>query len=292
MDVNNGKLVYEFANFTVDPVRRRLLRDDEAIAITSKAFDTLLILVERRGVTVTKSELMNLVWPDAVVEENNLTQQISALRRALGERPNDHRFIVTVPGRGYCFVAELEQKVEVVAVPGDVPRFGLFESATLRGYSIALSYVLLLILAFAWSAVSSSDEPQTLAVLTFRAADRGDEFIGIGISETLRARLGSVEDLIVRPAAADADVMDAGHRLHADTVVRGSIHRDGDRIRVVVEMVDVVDGRVMWGKTFDETASDVFALQDAISGDVAFALNTLRSSRSSAELRTPFLFAQ
>ena len=292
MDVDNGKIVYEFANFVVDAVRRRLLCDGEPIAITSKAFDTLLILIERRGVTVTKSELMNLVWPDAAVEENNLTQQISALRRALGERPNDHRFIVTVPGRGYCFVAELEQRAEMLAAPSNVRRFGLFEAATLRGYSIAISYVLLLVLAFAWSAVRSADEPQTLAVLTFRAADRGDEFIGIGISETLRARLGSVEDLIVRPAAADADVMDAGHRLHADTVVRGSIHRDRDRIRVVVEMVDVVDGRVIWGKTFDETASEVFALQDAIAGEVAFALNTLRSSRSSGDFRGPFLFAQ
>ena len=175
MDVDNGKIVYEFANFVVDPVRRRLLCDGEPIAITSKAFDTLLILVERRSVTVTKSELMNLVWPDAAVEENNLTQQISALRRALGERPNDHRFIVTVPGRGYCFVAEIEQKAEVAATPGEVGRPGLFESATLRGYSIALSYVLLLVLAFAWSAVQSADGPQTLAVLTFRAADRGDE---------------------------------------------------------------------------------------------------------------------
>jgi DNA-binding winged helix-turn-helix (wHTH) protein/TolB-like protein len=291
MDLDNGKLVYEFANFIVDPVRRRLLRDHEAVAITSKAFDTLLILIERRGITVSKSELMNQVWPDTAVEENNLTQQISALRRALGERPNDHRFIVTVPGRGYSFVAELEQTAEAKAAP-NMRSSRLFETATLRGYSIALSYVLLLVLAFAWSAIRSADEPQTLAVLTFRAADRGDEFIGVGISETLRARLGSVEDLIVRPAAADADVMDAGHRLHAETVVRGSIHRDRDRIRVVVEMVDVVDGRVIWGKTFDETASEVFALQYAIAGEVAFALNTLRSSRSSGELRAPFLFAQ
>ena len=142
-------------------------------------------------------------------------------------------------------------------------------------------------MAFVWSAVQHSDQPQSLAVLNFRAADSGDEFIGIGISDTLRARLGSVEDLIVRPAAADSDAIDAGRRLHADTVVRGSIFRDRGRIRVVVEMVDVVDGRIIWGKTFDETASNVFALQDTIAGEVAFAVSTLRSARSATDLIAP-----
>lgn len=288
-DVNNEKIVYEFADFSVDTVRRRLLRDGEPIAITSKAFDTLALLIQRRGSTVAKSELMNVVWPDAAVEENNLTQQISALRRALGERPNDHRFIVTVPGRGYCFVAEVDEgrpKTEAS------PRVPFVDAARMRGYATAVSFVLLIAMSFVWSAIQNSGQPQTLAVLNFRAADRGDEFIGLGISETLRARLGSVEDLVVRPGAADADAIDAGRRLNANTVVRGSILRDGGRIRVVVEMVDVVDGRVIWGKTFDETASDVFALQDAIAGEVAYAV-ALRSARSATDLfsRRTILFA-
>lgn len=291
MDLDNEKIVYEFAGFSVDTVRRRLVRDGKAIAITSKAFDTLALLIRRRGSTVTKSDLMNFIWPDAAVEENNLTQQISALRRALGERPNDHRFIVTVPGRGYCFVAEVSEGTATNGTSGSEP-VPFLDSAAMRGYATAASFVLLIAMAFVWSAIQSTGQPQTLAVLNFRAADRGDEFIGLGISETLRARLGSVEDLVVRPAAADADAIDAGRRLNADTVVRGSILRDGGRIRVVVEMVDVVDGRVIWGKTFDETASDVFALQDAIAGEVAYAV-TLRSARSATDIfaqRATFLF--
>jgi DNA-binding winged helix-turn-helix (wHTH) protein/TolB-like protein len=288
MKGDSGQVVYEFAGFCVDTVRRRLLCGGAPISVTSKAFDTLLLLIERRGTTVTKSELMNSVWPDAVVEENNLTQQISTLRRVLGERPNDHRFIVTVPGRGYCFVAEVELgTVTKIEETSTQRRFARLDAAALRGYGVAISYVLLIVTAFVWSAVQHADGRQTLAVLNFRAADRGDEFIGIGISETLRARLGSVEDLIVRPAAADADVIAAGHRLHVDTVVTGSIQRDGGRIRVVVEMVDVVDGRVVWGQTFDETASDVFALQDTIAGEVAFALTTLRTARSATDLLAP-----
>lgn len=283
MKRDNENVVYEVAGFSVDPMRRQLFRDGATVAVTAKALDTLLFLIDRRGSTVTKSELMNAVWPDTAVEENNLTQQISALRRALGEKPNDHRFIVTVPGRGYCFVADvgIAEPASQASTTGRVPAF---DRAILRGYSIAASYALLIAIAFLWSAIAQADHPQTLAVLTFRAADRGDEFIGVGISETLRARLGSVEDLIVRPAAADADVIDAGRRLNVDTVVTGSIHRDGDRIRVVVEMVDVADGRIIWGRTFDETTTGVFALQDTVAGEVAFALTTLRSARSSVDI--------
>lgn len=258
--------IYEFAEFSVDVVRRRLLRHGIVVPITSKAFETLLILIRNNGSTVTKSDLMNCVWGDSAVEENNLTQQISALRRALGERPNDHRFIVTVPGRGYSFVASMK------ATDTQTSRLAPYADASvMRGYAVAASYVLLIVLAFAWSAVRG-DHPQSLAVMNFR----GDEFIGAGISDTLRARLGSVEDLIVRPAPANADAVDAGRRLQVDTIVTGSVQRDRDRIRVAVELVDVSDGRIVWGKTFDETSSNVFDLQDEIADEVARILTIRR----------------
>jgi DNA-binding winged helix-turn-helix (wHTH) protein len=99
--------LYEFDLFRVDVSRRLLLRQGEAIPLTPKAFDILLILVQNRDRVVEKDELMKLVWPDTAVEENNLTRNISSLRRALGERPEEHRYIVTIPGRGYRFAAEL-----------------------------------------------------------------------------------------------------------------------------------------------------------------------------------------
>src|SRR5215472_14831246 len=96
---------YEFGEFQLDAGRRLLLRAGDVVALTPKAFDILLILVRNRGRVVEKDELMRLVWPGTVVEENNLTRNISSLRKALAEGPNDHRFIVTVPGRGYQFAA-------------------------------------------------------------------------------------------------------------------------------------------------------------------------------------------
>ena len=99
--------VYEFGPFRIDALKRVLMREGEMVPLTSKSLDTLLVLVEHRGQVVSKDDLMKTLWPDTVVEENNLTQQISMLRKALGERANEHRYVVTVPGRGYSFVAEV-----------------------------------------------------------------------------------------------------------------------------------------------------------------------------------------
>jgi TolB-like protein/DNA-binding winged helix-turn-helix (wHTH) protein len=101
--------IYEFGPFRVDPLRRLLLRDGKQVRLPAKAFEILLALLEEKGRLLDKDELMRRVWPDAVVEENNLTVNMSALRKALGESPRDHRYLVTVPGRGYQFVADVRQ---------------------------------------------------------------------------------------------------------------------------------------------------------------------------------------
>src|ERR1035438_10449441 len=108
---NTGKNLYKFGNFRLEPARRLLWREDQPIQLQPKAFDTLLVLVQHNDRVVSKDELMKLVWPDAFVEESNLTQNIFVLRKALGETAGERRFIVTVPGRGYRF-AELVRTVE------------------------------------------------------------------------------------------------------------------------------------------------------------------------------------
>jgi len=97
--------VYEFGPFRLHPLRRVLLREGRPVALTGKVFDTLVIFVERRGRVLAKDELMAALWPDTAVEENNLTQHVSMLRKALGER----RYVVTVPGRGYSFVEPVRE---------------------------------------------------------------------------------------------------------------------------------------------------------------------------------------
>src|SRR5882672_10209186 len=103
--------IYEFGPFRVDALRRVLLRETNEVRLPAKSFEILLVLLEEKGRLVDKDELMRRVWPDAVVEENNLTVNMSALRKSLGESPRDHRYLVTVPGRGYQFVADVRQHV-------------------------------------------------------------------------------------------------------------------------------------------------------------------------------------
>jgi TolB-like protein/DNA-binding winged helix-turn-helix (wHTH) protein len=101
--------IYEFGPFRVDALRRVLLRDGNPVRLPAKAFEILLVLLEEKGRLVEKEELMRRVWPDSIVEENNLTVNMSALRKSLIESPGEHRYVVTVPGRGYQFVADVRQ---------------------------------------------------------------------------------------------------------------------------------------------------------------------------------------
>jgi DNA-binding winged helix-turn-helix (wHTH) protein/Tfp pilus assembly protein PilF len=106
------KPVYLFGPFALHATKRLLLRDKQVVRLTSKAFETLLTLVQSAGDILGKDELLRRVWPEAVVEESNLTQTVFMLRKALGERIEDHRYIVTVPKKGYCFVADVRELPE------------------------------------------------------------------------------------------------------------------------------------------------------------------------------------
>src|SRR5580658_1043909 len=115
--------LYRFGEFVLDPDRRTLTRTDSAISVTPKAFDVLLFLVQNPNRLVTKEELLQAVWGDTFVEEGNLTQYISLLRKALGDNSEDTRLIATITRKGYQFTA----RVTVVAEAGDVAKH-----ATLR----------------------------------------------------------------------------------------------------------------------------------------------------------------
>jgi DNA-binding winged helix-turn-helix (wHTH) protein/tetratricopeptide (TPR) repeat protein len=106
------KHLYEFGPYRIDPSKRLLLRGGESVPLPSKAFDTLLVLVQHKETVVSKEELMTSLWPDTFVEESNLSQSIFLLRKALGETAQDHRYIVTIPGRGYRFAEAVREVAE------------------------------------------------------------------------------------------------------------------------------------------------------------------------------------
>src|SRR5215469_3768934 len=103
--------IYEFGEFQLDTGKRLLRRlDGTPVPLTPKVFETLLYMVEHHDAVLDKERIMEAVWPDSIVEENNLAQAISKLRQVFGETPGSHSYIVTVPGRGYRFVAEVNKR--------------------------------------------------------------------------------------------------------------------------------------------------------------------------------------
>ena len=136
-----AKQLYEFGPFRVDPEKELLLRGDETVPLTPKTFQILLVLVRRSKEVVTKGDLMKQVWPDTFVEEANLSRNIFLLRKALGESPQDHQYIVTVSGRGYRFAENVqlvpEQELSIVAANHAKVQVEISETSRWRWVAIA-----------------------------------------------------------------------------------------------------------------------------------------------------------
>lgn len=291
---------YAFSDFRLDARTRRFTRaNGEAIALTPKAFDLLLHLVQHSGETVSKDALMLALWPGRVVEENNLTQTISAVRRALGA--DGPGFIVTVPGRGYRFVVEIADDSADEAVPIDtsapidaapeVAREAIavatVPAARKRSFILvaaAAACVVIVAALIGWIAHDRGTRtggPITIAVLPFKPllAGERDEVLEIGIADTLITKLSSSNRLVVRSinsvrryTALDQDPLAAAAQLGVGAVLEGQIYRSGNQVRLTARLLSVPDGKALWTGTFDDRFTDVFTVQDTIAAKVASAL--------------------
>lgn len=281
--------VFAFGPFLLDRDRRLLARDGAAVAITPKAFDLLVVLVERGGAAVSKDELMARLWPDTAVEESNLTFQISTLRKTLGA--DGGRFIATLPGRGYQFVAPLQRVGSAVAaerIVEDEERTTITVSESRSTAWIWIAAVALVVLATVTAAILLQRGPEdpspairSLAVLPFKplAAAERDEALELGMADTLITRLSRMPGVVVRPISAvrrysklDDDPLAAGKSLGVDAVVDGSIQRQGPRMRVTVRLLRTSDGKPVWSSQLDDDAGDLFAVQDLVAERVARAV--------------------
>ena len=124
MGDSGERRAYQFGPFQLEIRERRLSRGSEVIPLRLKVFDTLRVLVENAGRLVTKQELLDSVWPDAAVEENNLNHNVSVIRKALGEKATGQQYIETVPRAGYRFVATVEVvELSDAPLPGGLANF-------------------------------------------------------------------------------------------------------------------------------------------------------------------------
>jgi DNA-binding winged helix-turn-helix (wHTH) protein/TolB-like protein/Tfp pilus assembly protein PilF len=277
--------VYGFGPYVLDRPRRLLMRDGSAVALTPKAFDLLTVLVENEGRLVSKETLMRSLWPDTVVEESNLTFQVSSLRKALG----GDRYVVTVPGRGYQFTGAVERIAETPITETMVEqeeRTTITVSDERRtipwlaiGVAAALAVAVVLVTVLLIRRPPPAEPGvRSIAVLPFRpiVASQRDESLELGMADTLITRLSHIPMLIVRPTSAvrrysalDQDPLAAGRELRVDAVLDGSIQRASDRVRVTVRLLRTADGTPLWATQFDQSVGDLFAVQDRVADGVA-----------------------
>ena len=294
---------YEFGPFLLDPAEHTLSREGRPVPLTPKVFEILKLLVENNGHLIGKNELMSAVWPDSFVEEGNLTRNISTLRTALGERPDEHQFIETVPKRGYRFIGEVRK---VSQSPAD----GKAKSQTLAPIQSqidnqnpviiernrrllphqGLAIVVLVLLGFASliygvflkgrrGSVGSSSI-RSLAVLPLKSIDhKDDDYVGIGLADTLITRVSQIEDLTVRQsgsvtkyATQDINPIDAGRELEVDAILEGTIQRANNQWRLNFNLIRTSDGISLWSDTRDINPSDLFDMQDRVAQEVAKGL--------------------
>jgi TolB-like protein/DNA-binding winged helix-turn-helix (wHTH) protein len=318
MDMPTGRLVYEFGDFRVDTLHRLLVRrsDGQVLPLSSRAFDALLYFLTHRDVLLEKATLMAAIWPNVIVEDNNLTQHVSALRRAFGESRSDHRFIVTVPGRGYRFVAEVTvQPVETEPTPSTHPPIQSEVPASVRRkawrpwFAGACTGVLLLALALylvkpfhaaqafiylpsANTGSTDSRHEPSIAVLPFVApnTEPDQEYFADSLTEELSARLAQLRGLrlvgrtsVLSFKGSQEDSRRIGAALDVDHLLRGSVRKAGEELRVTVELVDARNGASLWSQTYARREDDVSSILKDIALSVAGELSVaLRSSANGA----------
>ena len=295
---------YAFEGFVLERSQQRVLRSDGSeLSLTPRVFSALLLFVENADALLDKDTLMRALWPGLVVEENNLSQTISSLRRALGDEPPGSRYIQTVARRGFRFIAPvtvLEGAGPMLPPPAtgttattdetparlhgrrqaDKRRWLRWVAAggMAAGLAGALGWVWLRTPAAAPDATASR---ATLAVLPFKplATEGRDELLEIGMADSLVTRLSIVPGLVVRSvgsvrryAGAEQDPLRAAQELDVAWIVDGSLQRRGDQLRVSARLLRASDGVAAWSDSFDEKFTGVFDVQDLISARVMQAL--------------------
>jgi TolB-like protein/DNA-binding winged helix-turn-helix (wHTH) protein len=298
--------MYHFGEFAVDPRRRTLLRGDSPVSLTPKAFDVLLFMLQNPNRLVRKEELLEAVWGDTFVEEENLTQYISHLRKALGDNPENARLIVTIARKGYQFAGEVvfsqgdpaasgEGQVSVTERPqtdaaptSGFPRIEEVESTPKSWRKVvaaASSIVLLALMGYMFcrhyhSTTLPKTEKVMLAVLPFEnlTGDPNKEYLADGLTEETISQLGRLNPeqlgVIARTSVMgykhkDERLDQIGRDLSVQYVLENSLRESGDHLRLTAQLIQVKDQTHLWSQDYDYPAKDVLNVEEDVARAVA-----------------------
>jgi TolB-like protein/DNA-binding winged helix-turn-helix (wHTH) protein/Tfp pilus assembly protein PilF len=320
-----GKHLYQFGPFSLDPVKRRLWRDGELVKLTPKAFETLLALVEQRGKTIEKDELLNKVWAGTVVEENNLNQSITALRKSLGDSRQESQYIATIPGVGYRFVAEVKEvDVRETEAGGkqsasplsDSEGVGAFPTASdltankrsgdrfnvARASRYALLILIPLTLAAAAYALLTREKspppgPAVSAIMVLPldnlSGDSSQEYLADGVTDALIGDLAKIPGLQVISRTSSMhykgtkkSLPEIASEIKVDAIVEGSVQRSGDRVVIRAQLIHATTDRHLWVETYERPMRDVLDLQSEIAQTIARQVQIQMTPAEQARLTT------
>ncbi|KQT09507.1 winged helix-turn-helix domain-containing protein [Ramlibacter sp. Leaf400] len=237
--------VYRFGRFEVRPSERRLLADGTPAVLGARAFDVLLWLIEHRSRLVTKQELLEAVWPGLVVEENNLSVQVSALRKVLGPAA-----IATVPGRGFRFAAEVETGAPASQASSSA------EAPVASAGATALPF----------------DKP-AIAVLPFAvlSTHAADALLCDGLVADITALLARVPGFFLISRASSfvfrdraRNLSEIAGQLGVRYLVEGSLRTHGETLRVSTQLIDASAGHVLWSGDFGSSRKDAQEMQEGV----------------------------
>ncbi|HSE36903.1 MAG TPA: winged helix-turn-helix domain-containing protein, partial [Blastocatellia bacterium] len=274
---------YEFGPFRLDPLKRRLLRDGETIRLTPKAFDLLLVLVEESGRTVEKDELLEKVWAGTVVEENNLNQNITALRKSLGDSRQESQYIATIPGVGYRFVAEVRKTDDGFTPPISEDAKDATEvrapSRVFRYAALILVPVLLGVLVYAfYTREKPGPAISSIIVLPLEnlSGDPAEEYFADGMTDALIGDLAQIRGLQVISRTSSMhykgtkkSLPQIAGEINVDAVVEGTVQRSGERVVVRAQLIHAATDKHLWVQTYTRDLRDVLDLQSEIAQAVA-----------------------
>ena len=295
--LNERQRIFEFGEFRLDVNEQLLWMGDKAVSVTPKVFELLLLMVENPGRLLEKEWILQSLWPNTFVEEANLSVNVSTLRKALG--PAGAAYIETVPKRGYRFTATVREIMMPASTDVNEPEPSrplsekdnsatpasyrqIVRWVTMLGIGVAVVLSLYLSLRTVRSRnIHKISDVQSVAVLPFRPLVKGGEenYLGAGMADALIGKLSMVQKIMVRSTAAvqkydnNSDPVVAGRDLHVDVVLTGTVQRDGQMVRVSVQLLRVNDGTPLWAERFDDSFTNIFQVQDSISEKVAAALS-------------------
>ena len=287
--------LYDFGPYQLDPMGRRLLREGSPVSVTPKALDTLKVLVEQRGRRLSRQELIAEIWPDTNVGEHNLNQTIAVLRKALDDDPRNPTYIATLPGHGYCFVAEVACHGNGNGNSSQAPAFSEIAQALPAPRASwkptwMVGAVLLILVAAGWfflryRPLLASGGARSITVLPLVDLSSGedDRFIADGLSGELSSELGELRDLRVvvggpREQVARTDVRELAQRLNVATLLQGSLRRSGGDYRIAVQLVRGQDGRELWAGVYTGNVAQLPGIEEQIVRQVASKMRVSTSA--------------